>query len=78
MSTIHPSLTVPDVKQLHDHVAPGITLVSAENLQEWFMDIKVLDDNPIYNGQTYRLKFVFNSNYPIGMFLKFVSLGLDS
>jgi ubiquitin-protein ligase len=32
------------------------------------MDIQVLDDNPIYKGQTYRLKFMFSSNYPIGMF----------
>jgi ubiquitin-conjugating enzyme E2 W len=31
------------------------------------MDIKVLDDNPIYKNQTYRLKFMFSSNYPIGM-----------
>lgn len=30
------------------------------------MDIRVLDDNPLYAGQTYRLKFRFSNNYPIG------------
>lgn len=30
------------------------------------MDIKVLDDNPLYKDQTYRLKFTFSSKYPIG------------
>lgn len=30
------------------------------------MDIQVLDDNPLYQNQTYRLKFRFGSTYPIG------------
>jgi len=30
------------------------------------MDIKVLDDNPLYKDETYRLKFTFSSKYPIG------------
>ena len=29
------------------------------------MDIKVLDDNPLYKNQTYRLVFIFPQNYPI-------------
>jgi len=29
------------------------------------MDLKVLDDNPIYNDKVFRLKFSFNTNYPI-------------
>jgi hypothetical protein len=44
---------------------PGITLVQAENLEVWLLDIQVLDDNPIYKGETYRLKFNFSRNYPI-------------
>ncbi|KAJ9648496.1 hypothetical protein H2199_001351 [Coniosporium tulheliwenetii] len=44
---------------------PGITLVQADNLETWLMDIRVLDDNPIYRNQTYRLKFVFSGSYPI-------------
>lgn len=32
------------------------------------MDIKVLDDNPIYKGHTFRLKFTFSNKYPIGTF----------
>ena len=31
------------------------------------MDIRVLDDNPLYKDQTYRLRFRFSNNYPIGM-----------
>jgi ubiquitin-conjugating enzyme E2 W len=29
------------------------------------MDIRVLDDNPIYKDQTYRLVFHFSNRYPI-------------
>jgi ubiquitin-conjugating enzyme E2 W len=50
---------------MHDKMPPGITLVQAENLEVWLLDIQVLDDNPIYKGETYRLKFNFSRNYPI-------------
>lgn len=30
------------------------------------MDIRVLDDNPLYKDQIYRLKFTFSNKYPIG------------
>ncbi len=30
------------------------------------MDIRVLDENPIYKDEAYRLKFKFSSGYPIG------------
>ncbi|KAF2716310.1 ubiquitin-conjugating enzyme [Polychaeton citri CBS 116435] len=44
---------------------PGITLVSAENLREWYMDVQVID-NPIYpTDEKYRLKLTFPPNYPI-------------
>ncbi|KAI4143312.1 MAG: hypothetical protein LQ340_007046, partial [Diploschistes diacapsis] len=43
----------------------GITLVSAPNLTEWTMDIRVLDPNPIYLHQTFRLRFRFSPHYPI-------------
>lgn len=52
--------------QMHEHLPPGIAIVTAENFEEWQMDIKVLDDNPLYKGETYRLKFTFSSKYPIG------------
>lgn len=52
--------------QIQEHLPPGIALVSADNFETWAMDIKVLDDNPIYRDETYRLKFVFSSSYPIG------------
>jgi ubiquitin-conjugating enzyme E2 W len=44
----------------------GIALVSAEGFEEWLMDIEVLDANPLYMNQTFRLKFKFNASYPIG------------
>ena len=45
---------------------PGITLVSADGFEEWYLDIKVLDANPLYMNETYRLKFKFSASYPIG------------
>ncbi|KAK0734114.1 small conjugating protein ligase-like protein [Lasiosphaeria miniovina] len=44
---------------------PGIELVSAEDFEEWLLDIRVLDDNPLYLGEIYRLKFKFGPSYPI-------------
>lgn len=32
------------------------------------MDLQVLDENPLYQNQTYRLKFTFTNKYPIGVF----------
>lgn len=46
-------------------VPPGIELISTDNFQEWLVDIRVLDDNPLYKGDTYRLKFRFSETYPI-------------
>lgn len=54
---------------MKDHVPPGIEIVKSDNLEEWQMDIKVLDDNPLYSNQTYRLKFTFSNKYPIGKVL---------
>ena len=51
---------------MQDHVPPGIAIVKSDNLEEWQMDIKVLDQNPLYLDQTYRLKFTFSNKYPIG------------
>ncbi|KAF2132824.1 ubiquitin conjugating enzyme [Dothidotthia symphoricarpi CBS 119687] len=50
---------------MQGQLPPGVTLVKAENFETWLMDIRVMDDNPIYKGETYRLKFMFSSNYPI-------------
>ncbi|KAG6009535.1 hypothetical protein E4U21_002171 [Claviceps maximensis] len=44
---------------------PGIELVDGESLQNWVFDIRVLDSNPLYAGQIYRLKFQFSPSYPI-------------
>ncbi|RYO83007.1 hypothetical protein DL766_005540 [Monosporascus sp. MC13-8B] len=54
-----------ELSKINNSIPPGITLVSADNLEEWYLDIQVLDQNPIYAGQTYRLKFKFNDKYPI-------------
>ncbi|KIN04814.1 hypothetical protein OIDMADRAFT_115496 [Oidiodendron maius Zn] len=54
-----------ELAKIHGSLPPGITLFSAEGFQEWFLDIKVLDANPLYMNQTYRLKFKFSPSYPI-------------
>ncbi|KAF1975768.1 ubiquitin-conjugating enzyme [Bimuria novae-zelandiae CBS 107.79] len=51
--------------KLQDKLPPGIALVKADDFREWLMDIRVMDDNPLYSGQTYRLKFTFTQSYPI-------------
>ena len=38
------------------------------------MDITVLDENPIYAGETYRLQFKFGNGYPIGQQWNLISL----
>lgn len=55
--------------QVNKSLPPGIVLVKADNLDSWDLDIKVLDANPIYLDQTYRLNFKFGKNYPIGRYL---------
>ncbi|KAL8662464.1 MAG: hypothetical protein Q9202_004707 [Teloschistes flavicans] len=54
------------LSKIHQSLPPGITLVSADDFKEWQMDIRVLDANPIYLNQTFRLRFRFSNNYPIG------------
>ncbi|KUL86712.1 hypothetical protein ZTR_03113 [Talaromyces verruculosus] len=50
---------------MQTHLPPGIEIVQAENFEQWLMDIRVLDSNPLYQGQTFRLKLMFSSKYPI-------------
>lgn len=35
-------------------------------MKEWLFDIRVLDNNPLYKDNIYRLKIVFFDSYPIG------------
>ncbi|MCJ1375781.1 hypothetical protein MMC20_007018 [Loxospora ochrophaea] len=51
--------------QIKGQLPPGLVLVSAPDLQEWLMDIRVLDSNPLYQNKTFRLRFRFSKNYPI-------------
>ena len=55
--------------EIHKSLPPGIELVSADDMESWLLDIKVLDANPLYMNETYRLKFKFSPSYPIGMYL---------
>ncbi|KAF9775142.1 hypothetical protein IL306_006779, partial [Fusarium sp. DS 682] len=50
-----------------DGMPPGITLIERNDsvAGDWFVDIQVLDDNPLYKNQIYRLKFHFPKMYPI-------------
>ncbi|KAF2151684.1 putative ubiquitin-conjugating enzyme E2 W [Myriangium duriaei CBS 260.36] len=55
-----------ELAKLHSGpLAPGIVLVSADDLEKWLMDIQVMDANPIYEGKTFRLQFTFSASYPI-------------
>ncbi|KAL3419010.1 ubiquitin conjugating enzyme [Phlyctema vagabunda] len=54
-----------ELNKIHGSLPPGITLVTAEGFEEWLLDIKVLDANPLYMNETYRLKFKFSPSYPI-------------
>ncbi|KAL2113601.1 hypothetical protein VUR80DRAFT_3289 [Thermomyces stellatus] len=54
-----------ELSKLNNNLPPGIELVSADNFEEWFLDIRVLDPNPLYQNETYRLKFKFSASYPI-------------
>ncbi|CAI0650727.1 putative ubiquitin-conjugating enzyme E2 W [Colletotrichum fructicola] len=54
-----------ELSKLNTGLPPGIDLISADNFEEWHMDIRVLDDNPLYRNEVYRLKFKFSQQYPI-------------
>lgn len=53
-------------RQAKQTFPPGIDLVKADDFKEWQVDIRVLDANPIYLDQTFRLSFIFSPSYPIG------------
>jgi ubiquitin-conjugating enzyme E2 W len=59
---------------MQGQLPPGITLVSADNFETWYVDIQVIDPNPIYAGETYRLKFMFSQNYPIEVRLFYIQI----
>ncbi|KAL2271114.1 hypothetical protein VTJ83DRAFT_485 [Remersonia thermophila] len=54
-----------ELQKISNSLPPGIELVSADNFEEWLVDIRVLDDNPLYRNEIYRLRFRFSSTYPI-------------
>ena len=57
--------TGQELQKARQRLPPGITLVKADDLRSWELDIEVLDSNPIYANQIYRLIFIFGDNYPI-------------
>ena len=54
-----------ELQKMKASLPAGIEIVKADDFVEWQMDIRVLDSNPIYANQIYRLCFRFGSNYPI-------------
>lgn len=54
-----------ELQKARQKLPPGITLVKADDLKTWELDIQVLDSNPIYANQIFRLVFIFTDNYPI-------------
>lgn len=55
--------------KIKNELPDGIILVSAEAFDEWYLDIKVLDSNPLYLDKIFRLLFKFGDSYPIGTML---------
>ncbi|KAM7200483.1 putative ubiquitin-conjugating enzyme E2 W [Rhypophila sp. PSN 637] len=60
-----PKRLAKELQKITVSLPPGIELIQYDNFEEWQLDIKVLDDNPLYRDQTYRLKFKFGIQYPI-------------
>ncbi|RMJ14184.1 hypothetical protein BHE90_007370 [Fusarium euwallaceae] len=59
---------VKELGKIHkDGLPPGIKLLDRDDsvAGDWYLDIQVLDENPLYKGDTYRLKFHFPKMYPI-------------
>ncbi|KAL9077720.1 MAG: hypothetical protein Q9161_000092 [Pseudevernia consocians] len=54
-----------ELSKIQQSLPPGIDFVTAPDFKQWEMDIRVLDSNPLYLDQTYRLRFRFSTNYPI-------------
>lgn len=51
---------------MQGQLPPGIELIKVDDFKEWLVDLRVLDANPLYENEVYRLKFTFSSKYPIG------------
>lgn len=56
-----------ELQKAKQKLPPGIDLIRADDFREWLLDIRVLDDNPIYKDQVFRLSFIFSQQYPIGV-----------
>lgn len=54
-----------ELQKAKQHLPPGLELVKADDFLEWQVDIRVLDENPLYKDEVYRLRFKFGDNYPI-------------
>lgn len=54
-----------ELQKAKQHLPPGLELVKADDFSEWQVDIRVLDENPLYKDEIYRLRFRFGENYPI-------------
>ncbi|KAL8403035.1 hypothetical protein RB594_008336 [Gaeumannomyces avenae] len=65
MATFATKRLSKELQKIRNGLPPGIELISAEDFEEWTLDIQVLDNNPLYVNQIYRLKFKFGATYPI-------------
>ncbi|KAG9248885.1 ubiquitin-conjugating enzyme/RWD-like protein [Calycina marina] len=54
-----------ELAKITDIMPDGLTLVSATDFTSWTIDLTVLDANPLYLNQTFRLKFLFSDKYPM-------------
>ncbi|KAK9470286.1 ubiquitin-conjugating enzyme/RWD-like protein [Dipodascopsis tothii] len=50
---------------LEKSMPAGITILEADNFEQWLLEVRVLDENPLYVGKTFLLRFKFLPSYPI-------------
>ncbi|KAI5120212.1 hypothetical protein M0805_000027 [Coniferiporia weirii] len=53
-----------ELKEINNDCPQGIKLVKADDFETWFLSLQVLGES-LYVGETFLLKFRFDSQYPI-------------
>ncbi|KAK9478845.1 ubiquitin-conjugating enzyme/RWD-like protein [Lipomyces japonicus] len=54
-----------ELNDLQSNAPVGISIFQAEDFSLWLIDIRVMDDNPLYANKIFRLQFRFPKSYPI-------------
>jgi len=64
MTTISARRLAKELKELNTDCPVGIKLVEANDFSTWLLSLEVLGDS-LYEGESFLLKFRFDSQYPI-------------